>query len=239
MPSVNEFVKRINASEKFLTSVSALPTFKEIENLQYKKLDEFLSSCKWDEEEVAHAVTAMGMIQKFSESSKKKILNKLASLCCEKEKAKPKKGPSSAGQDYSSLHRYIPARIWKDLANSDVLQRTHSICKHGASLGLCQPTELTLRTMICCVFWASWSMGTTSPGEKYRLGQGLKSTIRHVLKEYNGEASPLRLEKLPPIFTDLPASHVAIFDGEILDEIITIFSFQVWKNLFYVDFKNA
>lgn len=214
MPSVNDFVKRINASEKFLISIAALPTYKDIESLQYKKLDDFLSSCKWGEEEVAHAVTAMQLVTKFSESSKKKILTKLASLCCEKEKAKPRKGPSSAAQDYSSLHRFIPGTLWKDLTCKDVLQRTHSLCKHGASLGLCQPTELTLRTMICCVFWTSWSLGTTPPGEKYRLGQGLKPTIRHVLKEYSGEAGPLRLDKLPTTFEDLPATHVFIFDNE-------------------------
>ena len=72
MPSVNEFVKRINASDKFLRSIAALPTYKDIEALQYKKLDEFLSTCKWNEEEVANAVTAMGMVERFSESSKKK-----------------------------------------------------------------------------------------------------------------------------------------------------------------------
>ncbi len=234
MPSVTEFVKRINASDKFLKSVAALPTYKDIEILQYKKLDEFLSTCKWNEEEVANAVTAMGMVERFSESSKKKILTKLASLCCEREKAKPKKGPSSSGQDYSSLHRFIPPTLWKDLAHEDVLQRTHSLCKHGARLGLCQPTELTLRTLVCCVFWASWSTETIPPGEKYRLGQGLKPTLRHVLKEYSSEAEHLRLDKLPPIVEELPATHQGIFDDEFLVWDFQCFFFSCLKYSFFL-----
>ena len=87
-------------------------------------------------------------------------MTKLASLCCEAQQPKARKGPSSSGQDYSSLHRFIPATLWKELAHEDVLQRTHSLCKHGARLGLCQPTELTLRTLVCCVFWTSWSTET-------------------------------------------------------------------------------
>lgn len=216
MPSVNEFVKRINASEKFLKSIAALPNYKDIESLQYQKLDEFLSTCKWNEEEVAQAVTAVRLVEKFSDSAKKNFQMKMACMCSGREDVKPRKGPSSSGQDYSSLHRFLVPSVWNDLSHEDVLHRTHALCRFASRLGLCQPTELTLRTLLCCVFWKSWAGSPTSPGEKYRLGQGLKPTLRQVLKQQNDQPEHLRLDKLPPTVEELPGSHVEIFALEFL-----------------------
>lgn len=216
MPSVNEFVKRITASEKFLKSIASLPNYKEVERLQYQKLEDFLSNCKWNEEEVAQAITAVSLAATFSDSSRKKFQMSMAHMCSSKEEVKARKGPSSSQQDYSTLHRFLVPSVWKDLSHEDVLHRTHALCRFASRLGLSQPTELTLRTLLCCVFWRSWAVSATSPGEKYRLGQGLKPTIRQVLKQHLDQPEHLRLDKLPPTVEELPATHAEIFATEFL-----------------------
>ena len=223
MPSVNEFLKKICASDIFLKSIGALGNFNEKEKLQFKKIEAAVELSRWNEEDTAVAVAAVKEASMFTQRSKQSLLQLMAKNVCNKEAPKALKGPSVAGQDYSSLHRFLTPGVWQQLSHHDTLHRMHALCSHAAKLGLQQPTEVTLGTMMACVFWPTWSKQMPSRAEKYRLGQGLKPTLRQVWKEYKDKGAANRLEKLPPTFDELPQSHRYIFEkGFLVLSILTV-----------------
>ena len=228
MPSVNEFLKKVAASEKFLKSLGALGNFNDIEKAQFKKLETAVAQSRWNEEDTAVAVAAVREASKFSDLHKQALLQQMAKNVSKKEAPKALKGPSVAGQDYSSLHRFLTPGLWQQLQHRDTLHRLHALCSHAAKLGLQQPTEVTLGTMMACVFWPTWSKQMPSRAEKYRLGQGLKPTLRQVWKEYKDKGAANRLEKLPPTFDELPQSHHYIFENEF--PVLSIVP-VLWYNL--------
>eukprot|EP00434_Breviolum_minutum_P009199 symbB.v1.2.008106.t1/scaffold456.1/size203390/9 len=94
MPSVNEFLKKVAASEKFLKSIGALGNFNDIEKAQFKKLETAVAQSRWNEEDTAVAVAAVKEASKFSDLHKQALLQQMAKNVCKKEAPKALKGPS-------------------------------------------------------------------------------------------------------------------------------------------------
>ena len=76
MPSVNEFLKKICASDKFLKSIGALGNFNEIEKLQFKKIETAVQLSRWNEEDTAVAVAAVKEASMFTQRSKQSLLRR-------------------------------------------------------------------------------------------------------------------------------------------------------------------
>ena len=220
MPSVGEFLKQLDASDRFLKSISTLPTFGQIHGLQLEKLQTLVLNSKFNEDDAAKAAQKVNEAIFISKEAKADLMEKVAEACCKmpqkNAKGKSLKGPSSQSQNYSTLHRFLPQWLWIKMEDPKILSRVQALCEFAAKIGLELPTEATLASMLCCVYWKEWRNGDTPKQEQYQIGQASKKQIRDVLKDCidRQQQKGNRLEKLPLCFEDLPESHKRIYEEE-------------------------
>lgn len=215
-----DFTRQANASDKFLSNVMTLPSFSNIEKMQFEKLQTLVSNMSCNEEQSAKVAEVVGKLKHFQKKHVEALLELLAKQCLEvipDKLVKPIRGPSGEGQDYGSLHRYLTKKVWKELQAPDLCSRCHALCSLASALGLRSPTERTLGTMICLMHWKEWNDGMPSSMEKYQTLQADKPLTRAVLKEYTS-MKQLKdpMDQLPPVPADLPASHAMVYTEEIL-----------------------
>ena len=221
MPSVGEFVKQLGASDRFLKSISTLPTFGQIHGLQLQKLQTLVLNSKYNEDDAATAAQKVSEAMFLSAEARADLMEKVAQACCKmpeknRDGGKSLKGPSCQAQNYSTIHRFLPRTVWVKMENPKILSRVQALCEFAANLGLELPTEATLASMLCCIYWKEWCHGDTPKQEQYQIGQASKKQLREVLKDCCGRQQQKgnRLEKLPLCFEDLPGSHKKIFEEE-------------------------
>ena len=219
MPSVGEFVKQLDACDRFLKSIAALPTFGQIHGLQLQKLQTLVLNSRFNEDDAAKAAQKVSEAIFLSAEAKTDLMEKVAQACCKmttKANSKSLKGPSCQGQNYSTLHRFLPQTVWAKMEDPKILSRIQALCEFAANLGLELPTEATLASMLCCIYWKEWSNGDTSKQEQYQIGQASKKQLREVMKDCaeRKQQKGNRLEKLPLCVEDLPDTHKKIYEEE-------------------------
>ena len=223
MPSVGEFLKQLDASDRFLKSISTLPAFGQIHGLQLQKIQTLVLNSRFNEDDAAKAAQKVNEAMFISAEAKADLMEKVAEACCKmpqrNAKGKSLKGPSSQSQNYSTLHRFLPQTLCCKMENPKVLSRVQALCEFAANLGLELPTEAALAIMLCCIYWKEWRNGDTPKQEQYQIGQASKKQLRDVLKDCTDRQQQKgnRLEKLPLCFEDLPDySHRRIYEEEPL-----------------------
>eukprot|EP00435_Cladocopium_sp_Y103_P057972 s590_g20.t1 len=215
---VLDFTRQANASDKFLSNVTALPSFLDIQKTQFQKLQNLVGSMACNEEQSAKVAEVLTKLKHFKREHVETLLELLAKQCMEEMPKVPAiRGPSSDGQDYGSLHRYVTKDVWTKLQEPELCSRCHALCGLASTLGLHSPTERTLENKTCLINWKEWCDGMPSLMEKYQRLQHDKPLIRAVLKEYvsmkKGKKGNLEfaLEQLPPVPADLPALHAKLY----------------------------
>ena len=216
-----DVVRQLNAADKFLLNVQALPSFKSIQAQQYEKAKALLQKCKFNEETAAKAAEGIQCLNKFLPEHREGLLTTLAEGCTKAmslEKFEKKVGPQVESQDYSLIHRFLPESLWKQLTVPSLTQRMHSLCLFASKLGLFYPTEKMVGAFTVVLFWSEWSRDPTqSHLDKYKTYNSCKVQLRALMKDYGQQHDPgMRLVKLPPSPAQLDQAHAAFFAAECL-----------------------
>lgn len=222
MPAVKtgEVVRQLTASDRFLANVKGLPSFPKIERQQFEKLRAMIMDAMFEEEQSAKVAEVIVQLKVLATKRKEALLQCLADCCIECKPVQQVKrgttGPPPDAQDYSYLHRYLPANVWEDM-DGQVIDRLHALCRFAAKMGPFCPTEKTVGTLTVLLFWNEWRQVTLASVEKYKTYHTYRSDIRSILKEYQSYAKEeLRLSELPKFFYELPDSHKKLFGEECL-----------------------
>ena len=228
LTKVGDVVRQLSAADKFLGNVQTLQSFGNIEAQQVMKFQQLLKNAKLNEEQSARAAEAVQCLKNFSAEKKVIMLQVVAdgvTFGVPTARCAHPRGPSADTQDYSCLHRYLTEPLWQQLLGEPTV-RLHVLCKFAATLGLFLPTEKTVGTFTVILFWNEWKGQKVMPMEKYQTYQTCRLQVRSVLREYNSLATEtLRLHQLPPMWSELPATHKTLFAADTFPGNAFSFSF--------------
>lgn len=215
------FVRALQATDKFLSQVSRLPSAAKVQEQRLQVLCDIIAQGRWSAEGASDACAAINACGAFSQASKTQLLTMVAEQVGETagdilEEGEEKKKGNIRLQDYTNLALFIPSDLW-DVLLDDKRPTEDCIlwlCQHCHQLGLLNPSERTYAALTCLSFWKMWKLGVpmhTKQQTVQLVKPRIKALLVHFEKQKPGNLAH-RLKILPKRLGSLPLSLQKIFE---------------------------
>ena len=195
--------KQLRAAQKYLTLVKTLSHFEGVREQQLQDIKEKLEQVSLNVDQAACLVDLL------DETVWGSSLDEL------KAAMTPRADPAADNirkqqQDYTWILHYITPSMWKGMESLEGLHVLEKLCQHAALLGLRNPTEPTVATLLTLAFDTHWLL---LDSEKWTLMQQHKDYIKKQLGKY-GKCT-LHLRQLPANPEELPQElRLRAFPGQ-------------------------
>ena len=195
--------KQLRAAQKYLTLVKTLPVFEGVREQQLQDIKQKLEQVSLNVDQAACLVDLL------DETVWGSSLDELRAAMT------PRAGSAADNvrkqqQDYTWFLHYITSSMWKGMESLDGLHVLQKLCQHAALLGLRNPTEQSVATLLTLSFDTH---GLLLDSEKWSLMQQHKEYIKRPLGK--GGKCTLHLLRLPENPEELPEElRLRAFPGQ-------------------------
>lgn len=195
--------KQLRAAQKYLTLVKTLPVFEGVREQQLQDIKEKLEQVSLNVDQAARLVDLLDeTVWGSSLDELKAAMTPRADPAADNIRKQP--------QDYTWFLHYITPSMWKGMESLEGLHVLEKLCQHAALLGLRNPTEQSVATLLTLAFDTH---GLLLDSEKWTLMQQHKDYIKKQLGKY-GKCT-LHLRQLPANPEELPQElRLRAFPGQ-------------------------
>ena len=185
--------KHLRAAQKYLTGIKTLPTFEGVRNQQLQEIKVSLEKVSLTVDQAACFVDLLDVtVWGASLDELKAAVTPRVGLVVDNSVRKQQ-------QDYTMFLHYITPSMWKALESLSGQKVLEKLCQHAALLGLRNPTEQSVATLLTLSFDTH---GLLMDSDKWSLMQQHKDYIKKQLAK-SGKCS-VHLLRLPENPEELP-----------------------------------